>query len=542
MKKLLIITILMAFGSLSYGQYVNHYQGMYDFNEYAKNKCLTNAINNDGYVTVPYGFNGDSVFFGLLKVDNNFNIVWDKLYNSTSNLYYSSYTFYANDMAKDTANNRYIVCWKLDYYSTPSFISLFDSSGNFIWMQKYYDIRNINAIIPIINDTTISYAACGESEDGKAIVIGIDNSGNVIWAQKETSDDATEYTDLAQVADGDIMVIGNNKGEANKAMLTRLTTAGTPIYNRYYIASESSTYRFNAISYENFYNYGYNYPYATLYITGSFGEEDYSDVLLTKSHYYGGLADYSKYYNIGNSSIKEKGNDIYLLSDSNEIAITGETYVTDFGLADTNGFILQLDTFGNVNVSTIFGDTYENRLSKIVRSNNGHDYVMSGYLIDNRNESLYLVEDYDYIQEECRSHDIDVSPTNVKVTYGSFSLDTITISSSSEYLFQVNVDYDYQALCEKNSIYNKRLPNQNTESQLNEIIIEPTVTTNSINIISNQNMTNIQIYSTSGQLVYSINNLSELNTTLNVSDLAKGIYFVRIKTANDTVIKKFIKQ
>jgi glucose/arabinose dehydrogenase len=60
---------------------------------------------------------------------------------------------------------------------------------------------------------------------------------------------------------------------------------------------------------------------------------------------------------------------------------------------------------------------------------------------------------------------------------------------------------------------------------------------------NNENITDIAIYNTNGQLVYQKNNINQTNTDINTEKLAQGIYFMQITNSQNSVLNyKFIKE
>jgi len=57
---------------------------------------------------------------------------------------------------------------------------------------------------------------------------------------------------------------------------------------------------------------------------------------------------------------------------------------------------------------------------------------------------------------------------------------------------------------------------------------------------NNEEMEKVIIYNTLGEVVL-IKNLESLNTTLNLMDLPKGAYFLKIKSKSETVTKNIFK-
>lgn len=78
----------------------------------------------------------------------------------------------------------------------------------------------------------------------------------------------------------------------------------------------------------------------------------------------------------------------------------------------------------------------------------------------------------------------------------------------------------------------------NENNQEVELTLYPNPTTDIINIKSNEEINQIDVYSLGGMLV--VSNTKE--TSINVSNLASGYYITHIHTNNTIVTKKFLKQ
>jgi len=78
--------------------------------------------------------------------------------------------------------------------------------------------------------------------------------------------------------------------------------------------------------------------------------------------------------------------------------------------------------------------------------------------------------------------------------------------------------------------------NENNESHS---VIYPNPATNVLNILSEKEIHNIEIYNVEGQLVKFI---SDNVNSIGISDLNNGVYFVKIHTENGTATHKFIKK
>ena len=73
------------------------------------------------------------------------------------------------------------------------------------------------------------------------------------------------------------------------------------------------------------------------------------------------------------------------------------------------------------------------------------------------------------------------------------------------------------------------------------ISVYPTVTSNVVNVLTENTNSAYKIYNTTGSLVKQ-GKLMQLNSTIQVSELASGVYIIQIQSGNTTVSKKIIKK
>ena len=83
-------------------------------------------------------------------------------------------------------------------------------------------------------------------------------------------------------------------------------------------------------------------------------------------------------------------------------------------------------------------------------------------------------------------------------------------------------------------------PGEGVEENVMIFAIYPNPVENNLTIDTDEVITEINIYSITGVLVYSETSVSD--NVINVSDLNNGIYFINIKTENGDVVKRFIKK
>jgi LEA14-like dessication related protein len=69
----------------------------------------------------------------------------------------------------------------------------------------------------------------------------------------------------------------------------------------------------------------------------------------------------------------------------------------------------------------------------------------------------------------------------------------------------------------------------------------PNPANETLNIFSNSELSEVKIYNTLGQLVTKQNATSN-QTSINVSNLNKGVYIVAVQIGNESIRKQFIKE
>jgi hypothetical protein len=81
-------------------------------------------------------------------------------------------------------------------------------------------------------------------------------------------------------------------------------------------------------------------------------------------------------------------------------------------------------------------------------------------------------------------------------------------------------------------------PGVNVNEYENETRIYPNPANNVLNINANSNINRVEVYNMMGQMVGSYN-VNDMNTQINTTSFANGIYTVKINTENGTSTKKF---
>ncbi|MFH0866218.1 MAG: T9SS type A sorting domain-containing protein [Bacteroidota bacterium] len=135
---------------------------------------------------------------------------------------------------------------------------------------------------------------------------------------------------------------------------------------------------------------------------------------------------------------------------------------------------------------------------------------------------------------------------NADYFYWSFGDDSISFENNPWHTFQNNGQYNVCLVASNNCFCDTFCQTINVlitgiQNDLNQYLkINPNPATDNI-IIESPQQTVIEISNIQGQIIKSIT-ANENHTTINISDFAKGMYFVKVKTVNRFAVKKFIKQ
>jgi alpha-tubulin suppressor-like RCC1 family protein len=71
----------------------------------------------------------------------------------------------------------------------------------------------------------------------------------------------------------------------------------------------------------------------------------------------------------------------------------------------------------------------------------------------------------------------------------------------------------------------------------NSILVYPNPTSGIVTISTNQTVASIDVFDVTGKLVHSQNNIKQHNSSIDLSQLSNGIYFINVQTENGGVSK-----
>lgn len=109
---------------------------------------------------------------------------------------------------------------------------------------------------------------------------------------------------------------------------------------------------------------------------------------------------------------------------------------------------------------------------------------------------------------------------------------------------ETSFQYEVYSVCangesEFSEPYTVNVTDESLEEYANRFEIYPNPADNYLNIDTNENINEVNIYNVIGVKVYSEQNF---NGTIDLSDFNDGVYFIRINTEKGDITKRFIKQ
>lgn len=107
----------------------------------------------------------------------------------------------------------------------------------------------------------------------------------------------------------------------------------------------------------------------------------------------------------------------------------------------------------------------------------------------------------------------------------------IVVSTDNEYNFTVTEDINLIANFESNLSINNEFSN-------NQIVVYPNPTTGIVNLQTEQQVEKVSVYNLAGQKM-TVSSINKENTSINISNLPNGAYFIEVILNNNSVAKKY---
>lgn len=488
-------------------------------------KCIVSLPNNN-YLVVGFsnsGISGDkteatrgSSDYWILKLDQNYNIIWQKTYGG------SGY-----DKAQScirTIDNKYIIVGTstsgisgdktiANYGSSDIWTICLDSLGNILWQNAYggsdgegvthiYELNNGNLLISGISNSGISGNKTEENRgESDFWLICIDDMGNFIWDKTIGGSSFDSYSKVFAINDNEFIIVGESSSD---------------------------------ISFEKTEN--------------SYGETDIWCVKYNK------LTNQISDKAIGGSLTDQIGNVIYA---NNYVYIISGSSSNISGLKSENSrgyndyWIVKLDTaFNIIWDKTIGGDNSD--FPTDVEINENNELFVLGTSFSNasgdKTENLYengfhdnwiimLNENGNLIsQKDIGGSQFDYSTSSVlsnnKLVCSGYSDSGISGLKTET----CRGDFDYW-------LYDLDITTEisNLEKTAVNIFPNPANTTITLYLESEMLNGNIAIFNVQGKKIMEVIADNSLYKTIDVSTLNNGVYFLKYFSNNKSITTKFIK-
>ncbi|MCX7589392.1 MAG: prepilin-type N-terminal cleavage/methylation domain-containing protein [Patescibacteria group bacterium] len=404
----------------------------------------SNSVSETGYDFEPSSDNGFIIVgeinpgpFGssdilLVKLNNNFNIIWKKTLGTAN-------SEYAAKIIKN--NNKYFIL--VPGGGLGSYIVEIDENGN-ILQSKIIDSGGGLYCRGITKSSDNNYILACNANPGSGnediYIIKIDSNLNIIWAKSFGSSNNDYGFDVKEKPNGNYVIVGYQLTTISYLMLGEFDSNGN------YIRSTSISIYNNP----NYYNIGPN----SLVVLND-GSIMIAGMISYSSNYYGFITKINSnmtsilWNKVINASSNEYINDLYQTS-NNQYILIGRTRHNNsyYGI-----LVMKIDTNGNILLAKKIDSGYSNSNTiglKIKEINNNYYFVGKFYignidLIFGKTDSNFNINSCSFIIDAST-----ISNTSYILSAGSsFTSYTRTISTSTaSFSFDSNINLTENIVCQ----------------------------------------------------------------------------------------------
>ena len=365
------------------------------------------------------------------------------------------------------------------------------------------------------------------------------SENDVAFSIQQTTDHGFVVAGYSYSSDGDV---DTNKGN-NDYWIVKLDSLGGIIWNK----SLGGTDYDNALSIQQTTNGGYIVVGNSLSINGDVDSNHGNhDSWIVKLNPLGSIV-WSKCFGGTN---REDARSVQQTADGGYI-VAGASYSNNGDVAinygGRDGWVFKLSSNGNIEWEKSLGGTHNDYINSIQQTADG-GYIVAGNSSSDNGDltSNQGSEDYWVIklnstgniegQKSVGGDKSDVANFIRQTADGGFIATGFTSSNNGDVTNNYGDD-DYWVIK-----FLPIFPNSIEHTTINEplLLINPNPVRNELNITSNLNITNLQIYDIQGRSQLSLS--GNIPTKINTTDLVCGIYFIRLETSKGIIEQKFIKK
>ena len=425
----------------------------------------------------------------------------------------------ATQMIATSDNNFVVTGYKSDGPTCFPFLVKFDSLGNILW-NKSYDMISDARFFTIIQLPDSGFLA-GGIHGYDAFFVRTDASGDTIWSRLYSATNyAFSITSIAAAPDGGFVSCGySGTGLTPDAFLMKIDSSGNFIWAKSYGGSFFD-YASQLVSLND---QGYVVA-ATSYSFGLGGND--GDFFLFKTDTAGNL-DWSKIYG-GTAedicpAVNQYPDGSLLFSGSSRSFLSGSPDI----------YVIKTDAAGDTLWTEVFNGltTYDGRAS--VLTSDGGFAITGDYFYSDGHTFLARADASGYLG--CNE-----SRAATALTIPNVQVNTVVMTTSqaqpivNSYILNGSSGADVNVLCLHTETPGmERLPDLN---------LFPNPVTDECTARSIFKIYSVGIFNMLGEKIFAATAVNREQLTVNCKLIPKGIYFVKVETANGTAVQKLVKQ
>jgi hypothetical protein len=582
MKRLTTLTLtlsLLFFTGNVFAQYVTDFQVVYPFNK-GQNQTINYTFTKDnagispsvpGYMVMASSLIGPSVIsLSALKLNPDFTISFSRSYIPPSSV--NSYSIISQDVIA-TSEGGYAVCGRVTYDGVVSaFMAVFDSNAFPLWYKEYKGISILNAIVEVPQPFSdkVKYIACGTVNNSAGysigVILGVDFELIPVWQNNtalQSRVDRFVYNDLINFKNPDADVpffalAGNAVTQPyydKDVLLTVIDYKGNTYYSYLYGLKNDGNVTFD----EEGYGLALS-PKDQIVITGRtkcsypyVPAVKWDDVLLFAVDFKGNMQWMLRYDIPKNASSGEYAQKVLVNDEYLYVSGFYRSYVfTPNASYDAFMFETYLDgkpnyvrVYGDAGLDVFFAQEVNFKKDGIISAGFSNSFIMNpaGAMA----YTPYIVEAYRTIKDTCKSRIFKLPYYGTELKQDKIDNYLTETPYEKKELIEIRNPIDLKILCPKIPLISPLAESSGLKSAKEEmaqaktagVSVSPNPVQFELNISGAEGNSSFKIYSVNGKLVKrGILN----NTSLNVADLPKGMYFISVKNSHKSATVKFLKE
>ncbi|MBK5285877.1 MAG: T9SS type A sorting domain-containing protein [Bacteroidia bacterium] len=508
---------------------------LHAFSQVTFQKTFGGINNDEGYSvlqTTDGGFiiTGTTLSFGvgssdlyLIRTDASGNSVWTKTFGGTGNDY--SYS------VQQTADGGFILAGSTESFGAGGsdvYLIRIDTTGNPLWTKTFggtgneycYSVQQTADGGFIITGSTNSFGAGGSD----VYLIKTDTNGNPLWTKTFDAIGNGAGQCVQQTTDGGFIITGSCGAGGSDVYLIKTDTTGNPLWTKTF----GGTGNDNSFSVQQTADGGF----IIAGHTQSFGAGSY-DVYLIRTDATGNSLWTKTFGGTSNDagySVQQTSNGGYIIAG----------FTTSFGTGSFDVYLIRTDANGNSMWTKTFGGAGYDLGSAVHQTADG-GYIITGQTesFGSGNEDVYLIKTDSAGNSGCNEGNPATIATTPPTVNGSPGTQVSSGGVFGNPATQTGSGGVVTSLCYVG--INEASTEENSHS------LSPNPATTELRITNVEfRMEGVEVFDVVGTrvkaLTHSLSLSGEGSASINVSSLAPGIYFVKVRGEKQERVAKFVKQ